>query len=159
MKIGALVLGIAFAASVIAQEAPTAKLKLPAKVVAGSLVKGTLVLKFSDGWHGYQNPPLDPYQNPVTLLLENKWLKLKNVAYPTGVIKEFQGAKAAVYEGEVEIPFEFVAPKRTGKLDLPFRLAYQQCNESTCLPPASLSLKGSLTLVKAAPNGAQKGGR
>lgn len=155
MKLGALILGIAFAGSVFAQDAPTAKLSLPAKATAGTLVKGKLILTFSDGWHGYQNPPLDPYQNPVTLSLTNKGMKLKKISYPVGVVKEVAGAKAAVYEGEIEIPFEFIAPAKPGKLDLAFNLAYQQCNDSTCMPPGALKIKGTVAVAKKAGKGSR----
>lgn len=154
MKLAALLLGFALATAPLAQEAPIAKLKLPAKVTPGSVVKGTLTMTFADGWHGYQNPPSDPYQNPVTIALATKGFKLSKVTYPVGIIKDFAGTKTAVYEGEITIPFEFVAPKKTGKLALTFKLDYQQCNENSCLPPASMTLKGTVDVAKAS-----KGGR
>ena len=118
-------------------------------VTPGAVVKGTLTMTFADGWHGYQNPPSDPYQNPVTIALSTKGFKFSKVTYPVGIIKDFAGTKTAVYEGEITIPFEFIAPKKIGKVALTFKLDYQQCNESSCLPPASMTLKGSLDVAKA----------
>ncbi len=148
MKMTSLFVSLAVAASVMAQEAPSVKISVTGKAKPGAIVKGTLTINFAEGWHGYQNPPLDPYQNPVTLTLAGKAWKLQKVAYPQGVVKEVAGAKAAVYEGELKVPFELVAPKKLGKSVLEFSVSYQQCDDSTCLPPGSLTIKIPVTVAK-----------
>lgn len=148
MKLASLLVGIDFAATVVAQDAPKVKLDLPAKVAPGAVIKGTVTVTFADGWHGYQNPPSDPYQNPVAIALKAKGVKLGKVAYPTGMIKEFGGTPTAVYEGTIKIPFEIVAPKKAQSLALAFTLNYQQCNDSTCLPPGAVQLKGTVKVGK-----------
>ncbi len=148
MKLPSILTAIAFATFAAAQQAPTYKLNLPAKVAPGAVFKGSVTVTFEEGWHGYQNPPTDSYQNPIVLSMKAKYLKFKKVSYPEGVLKEFAGAKTAVYEGVITIPFEILAPKRLGKLDMAFTLNFQLCNDSTCLPPGSVQFKGSVKVVK-----------
>lgn len=148
MKLTSLFVGLALVVPVFAQEAPGVKIVVPAQAKAGSTVKGTLTMRFADGWHGYQNPPLDQYQNPVSVSLATKGWKLQKVAYPEGIVKEVAGAKAAVYEGEIKVPFEVVIPKKVGKSTLEFVVAFQQCNDSTCLPPGSVTIKLPINVTK-----------
>lgn len=54
------------------QEPAEFKIELPKMVKPGAVVKAKAHVTFSEGWHGYQNPPSDPYQNPVTLKLDTK---------------------------------------------------------------------------------------
>lgn len=148
MKLTSLFIGCAFIASAMAQEAPTVQVSVPNKAKPGATVKGMLTMHFAEGWHGYQNPPLDKYQNPVTLSLSNKGFKLLKVTYPEGIIKELAGVKSAVYEGELKVPFEVLVPKKAGKSTLEFSVAFQQCNDSTCLPPGSLTVKVPINVTK-----------
>lgn len=131
-----------------AQEPVVVRLELPKSVKPGAVVKGKAMVRFGEGWHGYQNPPSDPYQNPVTLKLDTKGLKLSKVTYPKGVMMDFGGTPTAVYEGEITILFEMVAPKKVGDTPLTFSVNYQQCNESTCLPPSSAQIKVTLAVKK-----------
>ncbi len=140
----ALVTGAAFA-----QDAPTLKVTIPATAKPGETVKGTVTVTFADGWHGYQNPPSDPYQNPVTVTVDTKGFKLKKATYPKGVVKEMSGAKTAVYEGQISIPVEITVPKQVGKTKVTITVSFQQCNEGTCLPPSAAALKTDITIAKA----------
>lgn len=130
------------------QEPAEFKIELPKMVKPGAVVKAKAHVTFVDGWHGYQNPPSDPYQNPVKLKLDTKGYKLTKVTYPKGVMKDFGGTPTAVYEGTVTILFEFVAPKKVGSHPLAFTVDYQQCNDSTCLPPADTKAKATLVVKK-----------
>jgi len=131
-----------------AQEPVAIRFELPGPVKPGAVVKGKAMVRFGEGWHGYQNPPTDSYQNPVTLKLDTKGFKLSKVVYPKGVMKDFGGTPTAVYEGEITINFEFVAPKKVGKHALKFSVDYQQCNDSTCLPPSSATVNMNLVVKK-----------
>lgn len=148
MKLASLLVGIAFAATVVAQDAPKVKLNLPEKVAPGKTIKGSVTVTFAEGWHGYQNPPSDPYQNPVALSMKAKYVKLGKIVYPVGIIKDLAGTKTAVYEGTITIPFEIIAPKKAQILALAFTLNYQQCDDSTCLPPGSVQFKGTVKVAK-----------
>ena len=148
MKLASLLVGIAFAATVVAQDAPKVKLNLPDKIAPGKTIKGSVTVTFTEGWHGYQNPPLDSSQIPVALSMKAKYVKLGKISYPVGIIKDFAGIRTAVYEGTITIPFEIVAPKKAQILAMAFTLNYQQCNDSSCLHPGSLQYKGTVKVAK-----------
>lgn len=148
MKVLRCISVVGLVALAFAQEVPKASLSLPTKAKPGAVIHGVATITFAEGWHGYQNPPLDKYQNPVTLTLATKGWKLQKVSYPKGVIMEMAGSQAAVYEGTVKVPFELVAPKKAGKATLVFDVSYQQCNDSTCLPPSSLQVRATITVAK-----------
>lgn len=130
------------------QEPAAVKIELPKSVKPGAVVKGKAMVTFTEGWHGYQNPPTDSYQNPVALKLDTKGYKLTKVTYPKGVVKDFGGTPTAVYEGTVTINFEFTAPKKVGSHALAFIVDYQQCNDSTCLPPSDAKVNVTLVVKK-----------
>jgi DsbC/DsbD-like thiol-disulfide interchange protein len=133
-----------------AEQAPRVSLKILTKAPApNSTVKGLVTIVFAEGLHGYQNPPTMDYQIPVTVQSDSKGNAIKPV-YPKGTIKEFAGEKSAVYEGTVEIPFTFAAPKKAGTSILTLKVGYQQCNDSGCFPPAFKTISLNV-IVKTAP--------
>ncbi len=114
----------------------------------GGTAKGKVVVTFASGLHGYQNPPTMDYMIPVALDCLTKDVVLKP-EYPKGVVKEFVGEKAAVYEGAVSIPVSLKLPKRTGKLEVKVKVNYQQCNDTGCFPPSSQTVSANLNLTRA----------
>ncbi|MBX3119087.1 MAG: hypothetical protein KF784_08485 [Fimbriimonadaceae bacterium] len=127
---------------------PTAKATMDAKTTkAGAVAKGKVVLTFAEGWHGYQNPPMGEYEIPVKVESATKDVKIK-VTYPKGIVKDLMGATTAVYEGSVDIPFEFTTSKKPGDYKVKIKISYQQCNDSSCLPPGSITLEVPVKVVK-----------
>lgn len=127
---------------------PVAKATMDAKTVkAGQLAKGKIKLTFAEGWHAYQNPPMNDYEIAVKIESETKDVKVK-VTYPKGHVKELMGVKTAVYEGEVEFPFEFTAAKKPGDYKVKLKIGYQQCDDSSCLPPGKITLEIPVKVVK-----------
>lgn len=125
------------------------EVKLPVKTGApGARLKGKILVTFSPGWHGYQNPPTRDYEIPLKIETKSKGVALK-VQYPKGEMKDFAGEKTAMYEGTVELPFTLTLPKTPGAVSVKFDVSYQQCNEATCLPPESLSVTEKVTVKKA----------
>lgn len=130
--------------------APTVKVILPKTAKPGEKIKATVEVTFGDGLHGYQNPPSGEYQIPVKLTLETKGLKLDPIKYPKGEMLSIGGdpTPAAVYEGKIKIPVVITLPKKAGVTELKFTFSYQQCNDSSCFPPAKVSAIGKLLIKK-----------
>ena len=153
-KLALIFLTTAVAAVSMAQgmaEAPTMKVTIDKKTVKpGGVLKGEVLLTFASGLHGYQNPPSKDYMIPVTVKLEGKAFKEKDlkVTYPVGNDFMANGESAKVYEGTVKIPFTLKLPAKPGKYDLDLVVGYQQCNESSCWPPAQLKNKTKIELKK-----------
>lgn len=123
------------------------ELRLGSKTVPmGGTVKGTVAVTFGLGWHGYQNPPMRDYEIPLKVEGATKDLKVK-ATYPKGELKDFAGAKTLMYEGTVLVPFTFPAPKKKGVYKFDLNVTYQQCNDSTCLPPETQKVNGSVTVT------------
>jgi DsbC/DsbD-like thiol-disulfide interchange protein len=140
---------VMLAAVSMAQEpSPKAELILPATVKAGQTVKAKVKLIIPPGLHAYQNPPTKDYMIPIEISSPDKATKLK-VAYPPGALKNFAGDEAAVYEGVVEIPVEFVAPKKIGVFNIKLNVGYQQCDDKQCYPPGELKVTGKVQVKKA----------
>lgn len=116
-----------------------------ATVKRGETVKSVLKIRFAEGFYGYQNPPTEEYQIPVTLATKPPGVKIK-VAYPKGVLREGVGATAALYEGDVDIPFEVAVDRPRGRVLATFDVRYQQCTETNCFPPRTKSVQTALTV-------------
>ncbi|MEZ0325375.1 MAG: protein-disulfide reductase DsbD domain-containing protein [Fimbriimonas sp.] len=131
--------------------APKAELKLDkTTAVAGSTVKGKIILTFADGLHGYQNPPSDDYQIPTKIEAAKGTTLLKTI-YPKGEPFLMSGEEkpAMVYQGRVEIPVEIKVPAKAGKQTIKLAVNYQQCNDNSCFPPGKIELSSKLTVTAA----------
>ena len=128
---------------------PTVTLKvLTPRVQPNKPFKAELVVKFGEGLHGYQNPPSDTFEIPVTVKLKSGDAKLVKISYPKGADMKMVGdtKPTKVYSGSVTIPLSFVAGKKPGALVLSFN--YQQCTDANCFPPSSVDAKADLTAHK-----------
>ena len=120
---------------------------------AGGTITGHVSVTFPTGYHAYQNPPTDEFQIPVKVQLSKaSKFKLVKVAYPKGVPMKVAGdAKpSAVYTDTVSIPVTFKAPAKPGAATITLNFSYQQCNDSSCLPPDNFDLVAKLTVKPAA---------
>ena len=129
---------------------PTVSLRLakgPIKV--GKPISAILTVKFADAFHGYQNPPTDKFQIPVTVTA-GKGTKITKVVYPKGIMKKVGGdtKPSAVYEGAIDIAVTLAAPKRAGTDSVTLLLNYQQCNADSCYPPDKVVATTKLTVTK-----------
>jgi DsbC/DsbD-like thiol-disulfide interchange protein len=130
------------------EESEVIKLSLPKEVSANATVAATVTVIIPEGWHAYQNPPLDKFQQPITITSPDKNVVIKGVKYPKGHVMDSFGKKAAVYEGTIKIPVSVVF-KKPGKQTAEFKVLYMQCNDSTCMPPKFVKITAPVT-VKAA---------
>lgn len=126
----------------------TVKLDKP-KATAGTTVNATLKVKFAPGLHGYQNPPTDKFQIPISVSA-GKGTTISKVTYPKGVMKKSGGdtTQSAVYEGEITITVALKAPSGAGVHDVNLVLNYQQCTNENCYPPDKVPVKTTITVVK-----------
>jgi DsbC/DsbD-like thiol-disulfide interchange protein len=150
---------IASVAAFAQDSAPQAELKLDkTTAVAGSTIKGKVILTFAEGLHGYQNPPSEDYQIP-TKIEALKGTTLLKAMYPKGEPFLMAGEKtpAMVYQGRIEIPVQIKVPAKAGKQTVKLAVNYQQCNESACFPPGKLDISSTLTVT--APPKKKKGSK
>ncbi|MFQ3588083.1 MAG: protein-disulfide reductase DsbD domain-containing protein [Fimbriimonadaceae bacterium] len=128
-------------------EVPPKLSVVPAKtaVARGETVKGVLKIQFAEGLHGYQNPPTEEYQIPVTISTKTPGVKLK-VTYPKGAVRESMGVPTALYEGYVDFPFQLTIDRPRGRVPVTFDVRYQQCTETNCFPPQTRSVQTVFTV-------------
>lgn len=146
---------LAAATAALAQggEPPKATLTFDkTSAAAGSVVKGTLTLTFAEGLHGYQNPPSDEFQIPVVVKVVENGFKLTKVSYPKGTDFTMAGEPkpAKVYQGTIKIPIEVQTSTKPANYNVNVAINYQECNESSCFPPGTVTVKAPLTVTKAA---------
>lgn len=133
-----------------AGEPPVVSLKF-AKPTAkvGTVIDATLTVKFADGLHGYQNPPAEDFQIPVTVKVSEPGFTLVKATYPKGTefLMAGETKPAKVYQGTISIPLKIkvVKPSKSGSLSI--RLDYQECNANACFPPSFVMAKAKLAVV------------
>ena len=142
--LGALVL----ATPAVAQEIPPQVSVKVSAASAGKPLAVTVTIQFEEGLHGYQNPPSDPFENPVKISVTDKRFKLLKVTYPKGVSMTQEGStkSSLVYMGKVDFPLQIQLPKKPSKYTIPLSIAYQQCSDRTCYPPSIASVKVQVTI-------------
>lgn len=129
---------------------PTVSLgTVPSTVAAGAAISTSVSIRFAEGFHGYQNPPSDPYQIPVSVGIADKGIKVYGVKYPKGEPFTMQGEELPVmaYIGETKFPITFKAPAKPGKYTIPFEVKYQQCTDRDCYAPQVVELKATIEVV------------
>ncbi len=107
----------------------------------GDRVGGTVLVTIAPGWHINSWAPEDEFAIPTVLELESSGIDIGDIEYPPHVERPFSfagGELLAVYEKEVQIPFEGVR-SLAGAVTLVARLTYQACNDRVCLPPREVS--------------------
>lgn len=132
-----------------AQDAPRIEVKLDAKTAKpSSEVKGSVIITFAPGLHGYQNPPSQSYQIPVAVKAD-KGTTVVRVKYPAGHDEEVGGEVAKVYSGRTVVPITFKAPAKAGSAKLGVVVEFQQCDATNCYAPDSAKGSATLTVVAA----------
>lgn len=119
---------------------------------AGSAVKAAVVAEVAPGYHINDHVPSLNYLIPTEVKLEAaKSISAGPAVYPKGVPRKFEFLETpiSVYEGKLVVGILLkVDPKAPpGVYTLKGTLRYQACNESACLPPASLPLMLTVKVV------------
>ena len=107
----------------------------------------TLHLSLAEGWHINAHRPLDEYLvgtriQPAENSAGSLGLGAAHYPEPEEVSLGFQEEPLAVYQGEVEIPFEIAGEGRR----LAFALRFQACDDRQCLEPETLGFVVMLPL-------------
>lgn len=101
----------------------------------------TLTVAVEPGWHLNANDPDRPYLIPTTLEVNSPTgTTIASIRYPAPVVRSLgfaPGTALRLYEGTFTIGVRVV-----GTLPSHFdaELAYQACNDETCLPPRTLAV-------------------
>ena len=132
---------------------PAPEIHFKAVSAKKDVLKGNLTITIPTGWHAYQNPPKSEYENPLKIEAVTKGLKLAKLTYPKGEAMKSAGVDSLVYIGTVTIPFEgkfdkTIKPGKNGMTKFEFKVSYQFCNDSTCIPPTSLNARVELKVGK-----------
>ena len=118
---------------------PTASIQVNAeKVSPGEEFKVDVTVSFAPGLHGYQNPPTKDYMIPVSLS-GGDGTEIVDVVYPTGTMEMVAGEMAATYGGVVVFTATVLAKETPGKHQAQIVVNYQQCNETMCFRPDSIT--------------------
>jgi len=129
---------------------PTLKLRVqtPA-VLVNTPIKALLTVTFATGLHGYQNPPSDPTNIPLTVSLGDKTFSIVSVGYPKGTPMKVAGESKPinVYQGTISIPVTLKGPMKAGTFPVKFAVRYQQCNAMSCFQPSTLNATGSVIIA------------
>ncbi len=115
--------------------------KLDAKWHKAAGSELTLTVTLERGWHLNANDPDRPYLIPTTLeITPPAGSTVESIRYPDAVVHSLAfaaGTTLRLYEGTFAIRV-----KMAGALPPRFdaQLAFQACNDETCLPPATLAV-------------------
>jgi thioredoxin:protein disulfide reductase len=121
-------------------------------VIVGSKVKLTVLVSVEEGWHINSNKPNEDYLIPTVLKVKSaNGIELTSLVYPNSKELKFDFSEkpVSVYEKEFKIEGFLLIPDKipAGKLNFSIILNYQSCNNSTCLPPASIEEKLVLNII------------
>ncbi|MFM9873647.1 MAG: protein-disulfide reductase DsbD domain-containing protein [Fimbriimonadaceae bacterium] len=131
-------------------EDPTVKIVLDhTSAVIGAPISGKAIITFSEGLHAYQNPPSQDYQIPVVVSAGDETIKVVKLKYPDGESHAVGGETEAsfTYSGQIEVPFLIKAAGKPGSTSLKLKVRYQQCTDSMCFPPKTLTETTKVTLM------------
>ena len=148
---------ICFAASFVAAPAPTQVVQARALLAtdgahAGASLKAAIKAQIASGYHINDHHPTLEYLIPTEVKFNpSKQISVDRVIYPKGEPTKFAFADQplSVYQGTLLVGVLLrVAPGvPVGNYELEGKLAYQACNETACLPPASAPLALSVKVV------------
>jgi len=124
------------------------------KLPAGGTCKIVIKLSIKKGWHINANPPRPKFLKPTELTIESKQgVKLSDVRYPKAKPFTLEGFDEPlhVYEGEVSLygTLQIPANAKTEQAEIELKIRYQACNDTQCLSPKTLKLKGKIPIAAA----------
>jgi DsbC/DsbD-like thiol-disulfide interchange protein len=118
----------------------------------GETFKAALLLSIGPGWHINANPVNDDFLIPTTLEFRaDRDFKVVDTIYPPPLPArfEFSESEVFVYAESALIGVLFKAGDKVlpGTSKLKGALSYQACNDSSCLPPETLSVEFEVKVV------------
>jgi thiol:disulfide interchange protein DsbD len=113
------------------------------KVFSGDDLKFAVKLDIKKDWHINSNKPNEDYLIPVSLSLTGSNFTLGKINYPSArsISLSFTDKPLSVFEGKAVIYGKISSDKnlKPGIYPVVITLNYQACNNSSCLPPSSVS--------------------
>lgn len=121
----------------------------------GQVFKAAAVLKVQPGYHINDNAPLDEFMFPTSLTIDDQaGFEVVEVYYPSGRRAKFSYSETelVVYEGEAVLGVLLRAKDSfpPGTVKLKGSLAYQACDNTSCLPPKEVAFEIAVPIVAAA---------
>ncbi|MEO8258485.1 MAG: thioredoxin family protein [Acidobacteriota bacterium] len=154
-----LAVGLVLSAGLIgrAQQGPPPRATLMplverASVRAGSAARVALQVALPGTYHVQSNKPRDPALIPTVLTVEpSAGVTVEEIVYPKSTEIQQLGQPLDVFEREFPIGVVLKVPAGTapGDLDVPVRLRYQACDDTTCYAPVTGTSTWRLTVVAA----------
>lgn len=125
-----------------------------APVPRGSTFEIAVVVGIMPGFHMNAHKVSEDYLIPTTLTAKLPMgIKELGTSYPPGVNKKlgFDEKPLSVYTGQftVRVRMSAGANAPLGKMDLPFTLQYQACNDTACLPPVRIPVIAKIDIAPA----------
>ncbi len=110
------------------------------KILSGENLYLILKVKLDPEWHINTNKPSEDYLIPTDVSINSKdgfLISQKNFPEGKNLKFDFSDVPLSVYENEFEIPIIVRVPENLidGKYQFDLVLAYQACNNQSCLPP------------------------
>lgn len=157
-----LVLGALYLAAPLgADEAKVSLAFRPGAPQAGGAVALTVEAVVAAPWHINAHQPREKFLVPTTLTLTlPDGVRADPIAYPEPRAKTFAFAgdlELLVYEGTVPLRTVIHAPSSSTAIPITAALRYQACDDTTCLPPATVTQSYTLTTAAAPAAGSDAG--
>jgi thioredoxin:protein disulfide reductase len=130
----------------------------PATVAQGGTFEVTLDVGIMTGFHMNAHKPSEDYLIPTTLTAKlPAGFKELDTTYPPGIAKKlsFTDKPLLVYTDKFTVRAKFAAEAnaRVGKVNLPFTLQYQACNDAVCLPPVKVPIDVTVQIASSTKSG------
>ena len=118
----------------------------------GETFKAALLLSIGPDWHINANPVNDDFLIPTTLeFREDGNFKTANTIYPPPLPVRFEFSESEVYvyaeSALIGVLIKVGNKVLPGIYTLKGALTYQACNESSCLPPETVSVEFKVKVV------------
>jgi len=118
----------------------------PDKIKKGRVVQANIVMEIPAGLHVQSSKPLDKFLVATKLDVEAPSdMKVGVITYPRALTKslKFSKSKVAVYEGRASIRFNLTVPANYsgGSTEIRGKLRFQACNDDSCFPPVTRTVK------------------
>jgi len=119
---------------------------------AGDAVRAALTVALPEHFHVQSNKPRDPDLIPTELSIDAPpGVTVKEIVFPPTVDFSVQGIAQplAVFERTFVVGVELTVGRdvKAGALEIPARLRYQACNETSCFAPTTATTSWTLTVV------------
>ena len=122
------------------------------QVPQGSEVRAALTVRLPDGFHVQSDAPRDPSLIRTALTIQPpEGISVAEIVYPPSTDLKQLGVEEllAVFEQEFAIGVRLAVGRDVpeGPVDIPVRLRYQACNDTTCFAPATARVSFALQVV------------